>query len=207
MALNTHDRMREFELQSESATLNAQLDPLTSVYNRDALLSMLFRETDRVQRMKTLLSLILFGFDDFGSRNSQLGTYVCDDLLCQAVGRMPRLLRSYDMLGRVGNEEFLVILPGCETADATILAERLRVEVFAQPFQAAGEVIRLTACFGIASSEGRSPVVVLREAEQALQSAREAGAGSIACFGSGATPSQARIPFLSSGLGNEPLAW
>src|ERR1017187_5601029 len=113
MALRTHDRMREFELQSESAARNARLDPLTSVYNRDTLLSMLFRETDRVQRMKTLLSLILFGFDDFSSWSSRLGAGACDDLLCQVVGRVPRLLRSYDVLGRVGNDEFLVILPGC----------------------------------------------------------------------------------------------
>lgn len=207
MALRTHDRMREFELQSESAARNAQLDPLTSVYNRDTLLSMLFRETDRVQRMKTLLSLILFGFDDFSSWSSRLGAGACDDLLCQVVGRVPRLLRSYDVLGRVGNDEFLVILPGCGTSDAGMLAQRLRMDIFAEPLHTANEVVRLSACFGIASSEGRSPVVVLREAEQALQSAKEVGPGSIACFGNCTRHQQAQISFLSFGSGDEPMAW
>ncbi len=207
MVLPSHDRMREFELQHEFAAPNAQLDPLTCVANRATLLSTLFRETDRAQRMKTSLSLILLGIDDFRSWNSRLDSDVCDDLLCQIVGRVPRLLRSYDVLGRIDNDEFLIILPGCSTSDATMLAERLRVGIFAQPFQVQNEVIRLSASFGIASSEGRSPVVVLREAEQALQTAKAGGAGSIACFGNCSPNQQAGIPFLSPGSEDEPLAW
>ena len=162
MVLPSHDRMREFELPHESTPLNAQLDPLTCVYNRATLLSTLFRETDRVQRMKTSLSLILLGIDDFRSWNSRLDSDFCDVLLRQIVGRVPRLLRSYDVLGRVGDDEFLVILPGCSTSDATMLAGRLRAEIFAQPFQVQNEVIRLSARFGIASSEGRSAGILPR---------------------------------------------
>ena len=66
-----------------------------------------------------------------------------------------------------------------------MLAERLRVDVFSQPFQLPGKQIQLSACFGIASSNGRSPVVVLREAEKALCAAKDQGTGSIHCFGEG----------------------
>ncbi len=207
MVLRVHDRMRDLEQLREATALNAQMDALTGVYNRATLLSMLFRETDRVQRMKTSLCLILFDIDDFGHWNSRLGTEVCDDLLCQAVGRATRLLRSYDILGRAGKDEFLVVLPGCGTADAVMLAERLRMDVFAAPFHVAGECIRLSACFGIASSEGRSPVVVLREAEQALQQAKEAGPESIECFGNCLHPKAAPVAFLSPSSGDEFLAW
>jgi two-component system cell cycle response regulator len=167
----------------EVAALNAQLDRLTGVYNREAMLSLMFRETDRALRLKTSLCLILFDLDDFGHWNSRLGADACDELLCHVVTRTTRLLRSYDVLGRPGMDEFLVVLPGCAVNDATMLAERLRMDVFSRPFYVAGESIRLSACFGIAASNGRSPVVVLREAEQALLRARAAGPESLECFG------------------------
>jgi diguanylate cyclase (GGDEF)-like protein len=155
---------RELETLREGALLNAQMDRLTGVYNRETILSMLFRETDRVQRMKSSLCMILFDIDDFGHWNSRLGADACDELLCQVVGRTTRLLRTYDLLGRPGMDEFLVALPGCNPSNAVMLAERLRIEVFCSPFHVDGEAIRLSACFGIATSQGRSPMVVLREA-------------------------------------------
>ncbi len=206
IVLRTCHRMRDLDQLREVAALNAQQDPLTRVYNRSTLLSMLFRETDRMQRMKTQLCLLLLDIDDFGHWNSRLGTEACDELLCQIVERAGRLLRSYDLLGRAGKEEFLTILPGCSTADAVLLAERLRADDFATPFHVAGEAIRLSACFGIASSEGRSPVVVLREAELALSQAKESGPESIQCFGS-CTQGREPVAFLTPGSGDELLAW
>jgi diguanylate cyclase (GGDEF)-like protein len=198
---------RELEALREAAVLTAQTDRLTGVYNRETMLALLFRETDRVQRMKSPLSMILFDIDDFGHWNSRLGAGACDDLLCQAAGRTARLLRSYDLLGRPGMDEFLVALPGCDTAKAGMLAERLRVEVFSSPFHIEGEAIRLSACFGVASSHGRSPVVVLREAEQALQWAKAEGPESIHFFGDSAQPAAAPVAFLSPNSGDELLAW
>jgi diguanylate cyclase (GGDEF)-like protein len=151
--------------------------------------------------------LILLDIDDFGHWNSRLGTEVCDQLLCQVVARTTRLLRSYDVLGRPGKDEFLVVLPGCGTNNALMLAERLRVDVFSSPFRVAGESIRLSACFGIATSHGRSPVVVLREAEQALQRAREAGPESIQCFADSIRTDPPPVTFLSPTSGDELLAW
>ncbi len=207
MALRTWRRMREVERLREASALNAQLDNLTGVYNRGTLLSMLFRETDRAQRLKNSLCLLLFDIDDFGHWNSRLGCDVCDDLLCQVVERTTRLLRSYDLLGRAGKDEFLVALPGCDNTNAVLLAERLRADVFSAPFHVAGEAIRLSACFGIASSEGRAPVVVLREAEQALHTAKDAGPESIHYFSNGASIQASPVAFLSPNSGDELLAW
>ena len=89
-------------------------------------------------------------------------------------------------------DEFLIALPACSPASAMILAERLRVDVFSVPFRVAGEAIRLSACFGIANSRGRSPVVVLREAEKALEWAKAAGPESIQCFGCSRNPRRRR---------------
>jgi len=207
LVLRTHRRMRELEQLRESAALNAQMDHLTGIYNRDTILSILFRETDRVQRMKSSLCMVLFDIDDFGHWNSRLGADACDGLLCQVVERTGRLLRSYDVLGRVGKDEFLIGMPGCSNVNAVMLSERLRIDVFSSPFHVAGEAIRLSACFGIASSNGRSPLVVLREAEQALQSAKDTGPESIQCFGDSPEPSAAPVTFMSATSGDELLAW
>jgi two-component system, cell cycle response regulator len=207
MVLRNRHKSHELETFREAAALNAQMDHLTGVYNRETILSMLFRETDRVQRMNSALSLILLDIDDFGHWNSRLGNDTCDDLLCQVAGRLTRLLRSYDLLGRPGKDEFLLALPGCSPVNAVMLAERIRVEVFSAPFRITGESIRLSACFGIASSRGRSPVVVLREAEQALQWARTGGPESIQCFGDSPHSSDGPVTFLCSSSGDELLAW
>jgi diguanylate cyclase (GGDEF)-like protein len=205
--LRGYQRLRELETLRDAVALNAQTDHLTGVYNREAMLSMLFRETDRVQRMQSSLSVILLDIDDFGHWNSRLGTEACDDLLRQIVARITRLLRSYDLLGRAGKDEFFLALPGCGSANAVMMAERLRTDVFSAPFRINSDVIRLSACFGVASSRGRSPMVVLREAEEALQASKEEGPESIHCAGNNSQPSAAPVSFLSSSSGDELLAW
>lgn len=197
----------ELESLRECALLNAQLDRLTGVYNREALLATLFRETDRAQRMNTSIGLILFDIDDFGHWNSRLGMAACDEVLRQVVRRTTRLLRSYDLLGRMGMDTFLAALPGCSADNAAMMAERLRLEVFAAPFRVDGELIRLSACFGISASRGRSPVVVLREAEQALEKARQTGPEMIECFDETLRQAPAPVRFLSSTSDDELLAW
>jgi diguanylate cyclase (GGDEF)-like protein len=206
-ALRHHSKARELELLRENAVLNSQTDQLTGVFNRQTILSMLFRETDRVQRMKSSLCMVLFDIDDFGHWNARLGSAACDELLCQVVARTTRLLRSYDLLGRVGKDEFLLALPGCSSVNAVMMAERLRADVFSTPFRVGRDAIRLSACFGIASSLGRSPVVVLRDAEQALQLAKTAGPETIQCVGDCPQPNAAPVSFLSPTSGDELLAW
>ena len=205
--LRNHRRSRELEQLREAAALNAQMDRLTGVYNRETMLSILFRETDRVQRMKSSLCVILFDIDDFGHWNLRLGSDTCDELLCHMVARTSRLLRSYDLLGRAGSDEFLMALPGCTSVNAVMMAERLRMDVFSAPFRMNGDAIRLSACFGVASSLGRSPVVVLREAEQALLVAKSTGPESIQCAGDFPEPQAAPVAFLSPTSGDELLAW
>jgi two-component system cell cycle response regulator len=207
MAIHTHRLRRELEALREHTARSVKLDRLTGVFNRETLLAMLFRETDRVQRLNENLSLLLFDVDDFGHWNSRLGPDACDEILCQVAARASRLLRSYDLIGRSGKDEFLLALPGCDRANAITLAERLRAEVFCHPYRVAGESIRLSACFGISSSKGRSPVVVLREAEQALEWAKQAGPESIQFFGEDPQPEVSPVTFLSESSGDELMAW
>jgi diguanylate cyclase (GGDEF)-like protein len=206
-ALRHHRQSRELELLREAAVLNSQTDRLTGIYNRETMLSMIFRETDRVQRTNSSLCVILFDIDDFGHWNTRLGSETCDELLCQVATRTTRLMRSYDLLGRAGMDEFLVALPGCSSVNAVMMAERMRTDVFSSPFRINGDAVRLSACFGVVTSMGRSPVVVLREAEQALLVAKASGPESIQCAGDFPEPSVAPVAFLSANSEDELLAW
>jgi diguanylate cyclase (GGDEF)-like protein len=183
MALRAGERAAELDRLRDQAARDVERDPLTGVWNRNAMLGMLFRETDRVQRMNTGLCVILFDIDDFGHWNARLGTAACDELLVKVVERVGTLLRSYDLLGRVGKDEFLAALPGCSTVNGGMLAERMRTEIFGEPYAAAGRMVRLSACFGVVASRGRSPVVVLREAEEMLRVAKAEGPEMIQCAG------------------------
>jgi diguanylate cyclase (GGDEF)-like protein len=153
------------------------------------------------------MCLVLLDVDDFGHWNSRLGNELCDELLRQVARRIGLLLRSYDLIGRPGMDEFLVALPGCSVANALLFVERVRVEVFSVPFRVADESIRLSACFGMASSLGRSPVVVLREAEEALRAAKAAGPESIQIFGESLRPALAPVTYLTPSSGDEWVGW
>ena len=181
-----HQLYCELEQLRQIASIDVQHDRVTGAFHRETMLTLLFRETDRVQRLHGSLSVVLFDIDDFGHWNKELGRDACDGLLREVAERTGRILRSYDLLGRTGKDEFLLALPGCSTINAAMMAERLRMEVFGDPFlveDEPGETIpvTLTACCAVTSSRGRSPVVVLREAEQTMALARRSGPSTIRC--------------------------
>lgn len=207
IAMHTFQLARNVDALCEAAAKNTELDHLTGAYNRETMLTMLSRETNRVQRTNSALSVLLFDIDDFGHWNSRLGSDACDDLLRQLAARTSRLLRSYDLIGRPGEDEFLLGLPGSSVHDAVALARRLRREAFCEPFRVIGESIRLSACYGIAASNGRPPAVVLREAELALAWAKKAGPESIQCFDRNSQPNAMPVAFLTSSSGDELIAW
>jgi two-component system cell cycle response regulator len=150
--------------------------------SRDDLVSALFCETERSQRMKMPLALIAIGLVDCERRQVERGKGIFEHAVCDIVERITRLLRCYDSVGRIADGEFVLVLPGCNLFDAKTLAERLRDEVFGTQVEAGGEKIQLNACYGVASSGGRSPLVVLLEMERALQRSRAAGPGTIQSF-------------------------
>jgi diguanylate cyclase (GGDEF)-like protein len=207
-----HSLHRELEQMREAALLELEHDPLTGAFNREAMLSILFRETDRVQRLQGALCLVMFDVDDFGHWNQQLGATACDHLLREIAVRTGRILRSYDVLGRMGKDEFLATLPGCSAVNAVLFAERVRMEVFGQPFAATNQqgeasLVRLTASFGVASSRGRSAVVVLREVEDTLAQGKRVGPDSIRCAGEAPLVMDASGEFPQLFQNKEMMIW
>ena len=170
--------------------------------SRDGLLSALFCETDRAQRLKMPLALIAVGVAKWAGPESTLEKVSHDNAECGLVERITGILRCYDSVGKWADGEFLLLLPVCTVIHARTLAERLRDEVFAKFVEAGCEKALGKACFGVASSGGRSPFVVLREVENALQEARAAGPGSIQCSATDieTDPTTFLIPVVPSDL-------
>lgn len=165
----------QLESQIQAAGFQATRDHLTGLWNRESLLSLLFPETDRVQRMATPLGFLLLDLDHFARINADYGQDAGDQILMELASRIRRYMRSYDLIGRCGDDEFLIALPGCNATHSVQLASRIRTIVLRPPFSVGRDILSLTASIGLAQSRGRSPLVVLREAERALTEAKRDG--------------------------------
>ena len=172
---------RIVELQTELRR-QATHDALTGVLNRSKTFEIFARELQRSKREGTPLGTILVDLDHFKSVNDTYGHLAGDEVLRSAAARLQASVRSYDAVGRYGGEEFLVLLPGCDEAMASMQAERLRLALAMDPvvLESAGAVeYQVTASFGVAvSTAARSaatPEVLVAAADAALYKAKRAG--------------------------------
>lgn len=167
--------------------------------SRDELIATLFRETDREQRLKTPLAVIRCGIWNWEEWRSKIGPGVLQAAMREIARRIERLLRCYDSVGQEVAGQLVLILPGCNSLNALSMSERLKTEVFGKLVAVDEQRIQFTVCFGVVASGGRSPLVVLREAEQALILARRRGAGAVELATSNADPDPA---FLIPSIGD-----
>jgi len=168
------DLMKAREALREQATH----DPLTGLWNRYALLEALEREHSRAAREGTPLAVIMVDLDHFKHVNDTYGHLAGDAVLRETAGRMQAVVRSYDLVGRFGGEEFLIVLPGTSGANAAQLAERLRAAVAHDPVCHDGVPIPVTASFGVGAggtAPGGDPQTLIRLADEALYRAKENG--------------------------------
>ena len=173
--------------------------------SRDELITTLFRETDRAQRFKTALALILCGIDGWKSWIAKVSEDTARAADVEISERIAGVFRCCDLLGRYGDGEFALILPGCNSFSAVGMAGRLRQEVFGSTFCNRSEALTFEASFGIAGSGGRSPLVVLRNAENALNDAKMRRPGPIVRSSYAAETDPAT--FLRPVMEDEVLRW
>ncbi len=155
----------------------ANCDHLTQLPNRRGLEKILFAELERCRRLGVWLSAILVDCDDFKRVNDSLGHATGDVVLKEVAKRLRRVLRPSDTLGRVGGDEFLVLLPDTRLAEAMQLAERLRLAIHESPLTSGRDVIAVTGSLGVA---GVPPDVVsieevISHTQHALQYSKSIG--------------------------------
>ncbi|MBM4267443.1 MAG: EAL domain-containing protein [Deltaproteobacteria bacterium] len=159
-------------------------DPLTGLTNRPYFQERLRESLARTSRAERTLALFYVEIDDFKRINSTLGHAAGDAVLAEIGGRLRRELRPYDVLARIGGDEFGIVAEDVsEARDAARLAQRL-CEVLQEPLSSNRAGARLTASVGIAifPFDGNDAATLLRNAELAMYRAKRAGGAQPAFF-------------------------
>ena len=155
----------------------ATIDAMTGLYNRRQFLVLAEAEWSRFQRYHRPLSMLMIDIDHFKSVNDRYGHAVGDEAIISVATASLEGKRSSDIVGRLGGEEFAILLPETDQAQATILAERLREKV-AGHFLAVHKVqFKLTISIGIAAATVSMSGIdaLLHAADQALYQAKADG--------------------------------
>ena len=154
----------------------ARTDPLTGTLNRLALDEESARLFSATSRPNTLAALII-DVDHFKRINDEFGHATGDRVLAALAAAIRWRLQPPAVLGRMGGEEFLALLPGTGLAEAMALAERLRVAVAAMPPVSDADVPGVTISVGIAAyrPEDTEVQTLVRRADRALYDAKRAG--------------------------------
>ncbi|KPA16035.1 response regulator receiver modulated diguanylate cyclase [Candidatus Magnetomorum sp. HK-1] len=173
---------RILDLQ-EKLQYSATHDALTGILNRGAILINLEKEISRCKREKADLSIGLLDIDFFKSVNDTYGHLVGDEVLKEVTKRIQSCLRDYDLVGRYGGEEILIITPGAEIKQAVNIFERIRKTIGDTKMINEQMDVAVTASIGIASfSPEMNNKNMIKIADDALYKAKENGRNQICCF-------------------------
>ncbi len=156
-------------------------DGLTRLFNHRAIRKRLVEEAVRARRYNTTMSVILCDLDRFKVVNDTYGHLIGDQVLREVARRLKEVLRSTDVVGRYGGEEFLAILPNSDLDSACMVAGRLREAMLVRPMAmtSGNRPVRVSSSFGVASSTevavGSDSEEILSLADRRLYEAKEAG--------------------------------
>lgn len=154
-------------------------DKLTGLNNRAKLDEMLELNYDMFLRYKNIFSIILLDIDDFKNVNDGYGHLIGDEVLKIFAKILGENIRTTDILGRWGGEEFMIISPKTDTVGASKLAHILKEKISEHVFEDIGKI---TASFGVAQiDDGDTMEEVVAAADVALYSAKSSGKNRVVC--------------------------
>jgi diguanylate cyclase (GGDEF)-like protein len=147
---NTHRELEErVKERTEALHRLTEIDVLTGLLNRRGLMDRFDNELARLSRNGGSLGLLLLDLDHFKEVNDTYGHAAGDLALVESARVIERHNRPYDYAGRYGGEEFLVILPGCNSEDLTAIAERIRSAIAALRLEHEGRSFTFTTSIGM----------------------------------------------------------
>lgn len=193
--IDANDELRDLNFELENKVLDrtkalakvnqeleglATTDSLTQISNRYALMNRLKEEIDRANRFNDDFVLIMFDIDFFKKVNDEHGHDVGDKVLQELSTLVFNEVRSVDLFGRLGGEEFLIIMPNTTTTVAHQSAERIRQIIENYVFE---NELKITISLGIANYRRDQKISsLMKMADLALYQAKESGRNKTVCY-------------------------
>ncbi|MCX4191427.1 sensor domain-containing diguanylate cyclase [Methylophaga sp. OBS1] len=175
--LDLLEKNHKLEKLSRDLKNLADTDELTGIWNRRAFIAESNKELQRAQRGKNPVCLLMMDIDDFKEINDAFGHEVGDEVLKLFTHCISANKRTYDIFGRIGGEEFAMLMPETRRAEAMDLAERIRSKVSEIFFHKHSGDIKITVCIGVyeLASNDTTILAALSKADERLYAAKRAG--------------------------------
>ncbi len=176
---------RQLEKANAELAELSRIDRLTQLYNRGHWEECLKREYARFKRYGDIASLVMMDIDHFKSINDKHGHPVGDRVIQMVADALRSNLRTTDIAGRYGGEEFAVILTETRAAQAMVFAERVREQIAALRLPVGGNGLQWTVSLGIAEIDAQcsSERVWLTHADNALYASKHNGRNRVSVHG------------------------
>jgi diguanylate cyclase (GGDEF)-like protein len=175
---DTQNALQEVQRSNHKLEHLAATDPLTGIGNRRHFIARTHVEIARAMRSETPLSLLSLDLDHFKTINDEYGHPGGDAVLCGFVETCAEAIRPYDIVARVGGEEFMVLLPGATLEAARLVGERLRSAIAGDAFEVGiPPPIKVTISIGVSEfgCDGDTLDAFLGVADQRLYRAKHQG--------------------------------
>jgi diguanylate cyclase (GGDEF)-like protein len=162
----------------------ANSDALTGIFNRRCFMELGIIQIERSVRMHSECFIIIFDLDHFKAVNDHYGHLAGDEVLRETVQRVKKAIRTYDLFGRYGGEEFILLVPDVDKPNVLNVAERIRQSVCKAPVEFEGKEIPISASFGIAYAAPINDMgTATKYADEALYRAKEGGRNRVVFYG------------------------
>lgn len=163
----------------------ASVDDLTGLPNRGALMESARQMVAEANATGRPIAVLMMDLDRFKGINDQFGHAIGDQVLAAFAGVVTRSLRRGDLVGRVGGEEFCLMLPECGDAEARAVAERIRIWCERDLASVAGHPVAATVSIGLATRTTGTPSLpsLMHDADVALYAAKAAGRNQVVLSG------------------------
>ncbi|KAA0681450.1 sensor domain-containing diguanylate cyclase [Roseomonas genomospecies 6] len=165
----------------------ASRDPLTGIYNRRSFMELARSQLARAHRFSEPMSVFVLDVDHFKRINDSYGHATGDDALRMVAGGCQAILREYDILGRLGGEEFVVVLPGATAEESRVVAERVRRHLSRMAIPGPEGRFHLTSSIGISALDGAYDTLekAIHRADLALYRAKREGRNRVVVYEQG----------------------
>jgi diguanylate cyclase (GGDEF)-like protein len=182
--LLTYGNVSELAEEAEALERLACSDGLTGLNNRRHFLVLANNEWARFQRYKRPLALLMTDIDKFKSVNDTYGHDVGDEVIKAVAGVLQASKRTTDIVGRLGGEEFALVLPEATLESALQAAERFRQLVANRVISAGEQRVPITISLGVASADGQTSGFeeMLKQSDLALYEAKHTGRNRVCRF-------------------------